>query len=1401
MGIEQRPYIGTWKLNSMKLVQHTPDCLVYINGDTSIPGCHRCNGRIDLQQFITQVSVEAATNPGGASAQISLALPRHYKDSFVRDGQFLMHPGMEVHVYQKGYFPVRGMYKSITKQKPAQNKGDQPLSALQKIGAENLGLEDIVNYPYYHVFHGVVTQVDHSYGGGFWTGTLHCASMLHFWQVHFMSTNASLFGSRPTNSKLRMSLVGHNMTRMTPYEIIYTLFHDTVGAAHGVAFALSNKSNDNANAIGGQSFFSVVMEYWRKRFAQGTMNLRMHGVSGVLFSAAQAAFLGRLSASSVMRVLRGRFPTKETKSNTMNIQSAAESLGLFNPRYIDALSFARRTEGKKKYGSELNIASMQAFVADIGNFGQVNLFESQYQSKLDVAQEVLRVTGFELYQDVDGDIVFKPPMYNLNTASSRVYRIEDIDIFSISFQEKEPEATYATCKGTHWKNLKGLGMDNEWGVRGQYIDYRLVAQFGWKPLSFEASHFNDPRSMFFAAVNRLDIHNASMNTASLQIPLRPEIRPGYPVYITSLDCYYYVSSISHSFSFGGQCSTSLQLQAKRSKFYAPGDPKKQGIDAIDLRDQTMPKRPLEIAGDGGVPRLSGFPNVVMALDPNQINPLYFVVGSQIEKLDSPQTLKNLLKIAETNGVVSERDGNYTIKISAKNKEETYTFTLESKNLKQGKKTEIIDLRQAAKMYSARTTAGTKKRDQLDAQIGALIKDKKKLENELDRLEKKGKTSPQKERRMTAIEGKIETLVQAQAGEDKIYQDKLKKNKGVMVITALLDKVRDQFLGKNRPAYGELNSTINLLDVLSDKKAAFTNGQVPGTYTYYSASHPNIEYQGQGMEADLKGVNITKPLLTTPVTVKGFTKTPKATYANGIKAEAELVDLKVTRGLRILTSNPKKPIEVLPTSAIYTIAFTTHGIKTTRRLINYKPGTVFKSLGKSIEQTVARVLFPKSSPPATATITEVFKAQYGKLQAWRGVVGPAFPATVTVKTATVATTQKFSDLVIPGRSTTQAQKVALIADALALQWRSDADTILKREYAKVAAVAGVAQNKKASKTEQTKLNKVSQTYNRIISSVYRLIQKLDRKSRFKKGAQIQANVREVVISNRIETPVFPVSDAEGYEVVGSYRYGRNITIEPNGVFDQLLKQDPTRLLTRQQIEDLVDVLGGRKHLYKTVKKKVGGKEVIEKIPYTGSERNAKVKELVLANARANLNRDVLNANIVQVSKADATQLTVGLANWRADAQEGIGKLPINNAAYALADLHKHHRKNICSCKRAEANLLIEAFGQDKFVMVTKVPEVAENAGDVDKAVQWLGNQIALQEPAWRAQQDALRGARRDAQAASLADTFRENISRLVANTATVESAARTLGAEWESLRNQIQLGTGATKTGGNNNNNG
>ncbi|MEL7340007.1 MAG: hypothetical protein AAGM67_05925, partial [Bacteroidota bacterium] len=534
----------------------------------------------------------------------------------------------------------------------------------------------------------------------------------------------------------------------------------------------------------------------------------------------------------------------------MGFLSTAQTLGFFSPRLRDALTFAEKSSPTSK-PNEINIAAMQAFATDISAFGQVNLFESNYQSKLEIINQICELTGFEFYQDVDGDFVFKPPLYNLDTSSSRVYRIEAIDIISFNHSSKEPEVTYMTVKGSHFRNIRGLGLDNEWGVKGQYIDYRLVAQFGWRPGSFDTTFFTDGRSMFFAAINRMDIMNAGINSASVTIPIRPEIRPGYPVYIPKLDCYYYVQSISHGFQFGSQCTTTLQLTARRAKFYAPGDVAKTGVDAINLGNMILPQKPLLVQGEGGVPRYSGFPNVVMALDPNKVNPLFFVVGSDIENIASPQTLQNLLASASTaNGVLSSDTNEagqtfYFLRQNDKNNQ--IRFFLEPPRGKKLNGVTQIDLLATARNLTSSRTSNAKRIRSQNRELALLDRRINRLDDRRNRLSSARRPNT---RAISALETQIRTLTNTRNNKAKSFANaaaeakkKLESDPSIKTLLSLIDTIKSEFLKRNKD-YQDANSASNLLDLLSDKKASFSNGKLPGSYRYYSASHPDPKHQGQ-----------------------------------------------------------------------------------------------------------------------------------------------------------------------------------------------------------------------------------------------------------------------------------------------------------------------------------------------------------------------------------------------------------------------------------------------------------------------------------------------------------------------------------------------------------------------------
>ena len=247
--------------------------------------------------------------------------------------------------------------------------------------------------------------------------------------------------------------------------------------------------------------------------------------------------------------------------------------------------------------------------------------------------------------------------------------------------------------------------------------------------------------------------------------------------------------------------------------------------------------------------------------------------------------------------------------------------------------------------------------------------------------------------------------------------------------------------------------------------------------------------------------------------------------------------------------------------------------------------------------------------------------------------------------------------------------------------------------------------------------------------------------FKGIAQEGKASTKTSVKFEVQSPVFPVSDARGYEVIGSYRYGRDITLEPNSPLDVLHRQDPTSLLSRDLVTELLRILGN-------------GRWVSEELP-PGDTRKAKRRlegvseqtvsafnEKALKQLRENMtDTQLLDMGLLTRSTSNPSLLEFNFMNWFADGnKEGIHKLPIINGALSLADLNLHTGKHVCQCKAAEANVLLESISQEEYLTFAPGSYVEATAveGDVDSITQFLEVQVARQAVTWEESQIALRG---------------------------------------------------------------
>lgn len=1302
--LEERPFAGNWSQDILnknrKIITWTPDAIVLLNGDTKIAGCNECKNKIDFQAFITSVSVNAGVSSGDSSSSIEMSIPSHYGDSIFKDGEFLFSTGVEVNVYYRGFFEIEGHAPQGDTYKNEETQ-------------EKYELDKVAMRPYYPVFHGVVTSVSFNFSGGFYSASLSCNGLLHFWQNQKVNTNAAYLAATPAESRGSMRLDGHVYTNMTPHQIIYDLYRDSGGSAGDAEWVFSSSSNQNNKTPAGRSQFSDSLRYWENRFAQGMYSLRMYGASGSMFSSLQTAFIGdpsrgKKKGSEIRKIIRGQYDvTKNTKPTS--ILGIAQTLGIFEKddknRFLRAADFEYmvQLDDTGKGGLGLLATELKAFITDIGALGNVELFSSSFESKQSIADTVAEKIGYEFYQDVDGDLVFKPPFYNLDTSSSRIYRIKREDVLDISFQHEEPQYTYAICKSGMFRNTAGLGMEGTWGVKGTYVDYRLVAKYGWKPLEFDSTFFNKPRQNFFAAVVELEKANTNINGCSLSIPLRPELKAGYPVYIEHIDCFYYVTSISHSFSFGGDCTTGLTLTARRKKFLPPGDPTKEGIGSIRLDDPLFPPKALiSKEGDGVHYNRVGFPNVVMALDPYNIDPASVIYGLDIlggassglnsndRKIYRRMLIKTalnlkVLRLANDKAgttpndttlykgpwVLMKSDGSSEGQLSLK--DQPLNIPAKTKKGKDGKNVTV----RKAKTYTLKKGVGG------ELGLRSAVRSYNRDRSIASRARKKGLKNAQ------------QLSEQAEANYQKA-KESLRGGDGVASIIDLIEAIEIKVKGETGLSSGaNQNTTASILATLSNKKASFNPNQ-PGYYRYYSSSHPNPEHQGP---PQFKERNITSKSKnidgvtgeSTEITLfnQAIDKTEDRQVANEVTTGSGnrviFQSGRATRGLLTRTRYTSQNTEVIPTKDILFLSFQEHGWKKKRTgfAISVKGQIKGSELYSAIKSAIiARVTRACKGKTVASTVAKDKLILKGRVR-----FSPTFKNVSDLALNNDVFTGNIDD---SNRKTIITSTTKFLMNALA----SDHDSLdpTKKAY-----------------TENMDRGEVK----KIVLDVHRHV---GAKAKLGKRVRMVKKLGFEYVDSWM-SPIFPVSDEQGYELFGAYQYGRGLNIVKGASFDSLLKQDKTRILDEGDVDSyLQDLHSGDSSLTRDQSFKSLSKKLFERLE--GSD--AKLEKA--------FNR-LTGGTLQGQDKKKAFIEGVGVALMTQQNDQVIANVPAR-----LSEIRPETRGDAaCDCRGDTSDVEIFLADEGNFLSV-------QNAVDIDDSeiVTQYKNEIEGKVDTWKRRQDELSG---------------------------------------------------------------
>lgn len=522
-------YSGLFRPNEFRnrgLLRLAPDAFISINGALGarvLSPVNTTNKKgLEIRGGVTSINVNLALNPPGSStASFEVIAPQYkglHEDYYITlpNGTRLPYfaPMMEVKIYMKGRF-----------------------------------LDEATGYrpQYYPVFWGFITEITENYSGGVSTFSVKCCDILAWWKYQKItlrpSALQSLYGAPSMN---KFPTVFENMT---PWEIIYALFLDSFfvsdnGAAYNFIYPKLSKTGF-APDFGGlkgseikETFTALTMDvikYWDQRFGfdintpiadPDRAPLEMFGLQGPI-----------------------------------SLDSVRECVSQFRA--------TARVDRASSIRARLTLDF--GILARIQPYGAFNLFgdgaSSLEHTKLEIANEICEQTHMEFFLDSNGRIVFKPPLYNLDVNSDSlphyIFKPEDIIGFSSAVNS---DAIVNYLEVTAPLRYEIPELENI----GYHIDFDSVKRFGLRYQQLAMRYGNDAKSLRLIACAEMARINGRAYTGSLSTSLRPEMRLGYPIYIKHIDSYYYVSSISHSISFGTSATTDLGLEFKRERIWDDG---------------------------------------------------------------------------------------------------------------------------------------------------------------------------------------------------------------------------------------------------------------------------------------------------------------------------------------------------------------------------------------------------------------------------------------------------------------------------------------------------------------------------------------------------------------------------------------------------------------------------------------------------------------------------------------------------------------------------------------------------------------------------------------------------------------------------------------------------------------
>lgn len=253
------------------------------------------------------------------------------------------------------------------------------------------------------------------------------------------------------------------------------------------------------------------------------------------------------------------------------------------PYSKDVMAVARDTVGRISESDDQTqnadfYSAIRNYMPDM-SIGNIQLLNGRYMSRLERLRQIVSLIGFEAYQDLDGSIVIKPPLYNLDvtnvgdvpsgqSTSSTLDPYSYFNPFIISPEEIFPGEAETEDEGAVRVTRMTVqsGLNPGYQIHGtesilavsEEVDIPKLAQFGLRaepPHRADWFRDGDVKGAYAWACAEMARANRSFRVYTVTIAARPELKIGFPVFFPHKGIYGYIQSISLNYTQGGDAAS------------------------------------------------------------------------------------------------------------------------------------------------------------------------------------------------------------------------------------------------------------------------------------------------------------------------------------------------------------------------------------------------------------------------------------------------------------------------------------------------------------------------------------------------------------------------------------------------------------------------------------------------------------------------------------------------------------------------------------------------------------------------------------------------------------------------------------------------------------------------------